>query len=72
MMASRPHPTIDKMIRVNYAGEHAAVRMCAGIASAAGLTEDIEVVVAYTTFELSDTIVLPFTAACTKEGKEAC
>lgn len=38
-MVSRPHPCIDKALRVNYAGELAAARMCAGRMSVLGKTE---------------------------------
>lgn len=37
--AARPHPSIDRMIRVNQAGEFAANRICAGQAAVLGSTE---------------------------------
>ena len=39
----QPHPCIDRAIRVNYAGELAAVRMCAGRLSTLGKSEKLEV-----------------------------
>ena len=38
LFREQPHPAVDKMIRVNQAGERAAVMMCAGQIAVLGKT----------------------------------
>lgn len=42
-LSTRPHPTVDKVIRVNHAGEYGAGRIYEGQASVLGKTKTIQV-----------------------------